>query len=93
MPRVEIQFCIRGLHVYKEVLTPVIEEILICSRESANLHDPFAVKILKSEMIIGHLPRSISSVCSLFFRKGRLYRRQRTIGDSVDTDVYLCFFF
>ena len=30
-----------GFRVYMEVWTPVNEEILICSRESTNLHDLF----------------------------------------------------
>ena len=64
MPHVEIQTCIRGFHFYKEVWTPVMEEILICSRENTNLHH-----VSKSEMIVGHLQRSISLVCSLFFKE------------------------
>ena len=69
IPHVKIQSCIRGFHVYKEVWTPVMKEILTCSRESKNLHDPFAVKVFKSEIIaiIGYMSRNISSVCSLFF--------------------------
>ena len=49
-----------------------MEEILICSRESANLYDLFEVKVSKSETIIGHLPRSISSVCSPLFFEERM---------------------
>ena len=66
MPPVEIQSCIRGFHVYKEVRTPIMKEIHICSRESTNLHYLFTVKVLKSKTIIGNLPWSISSVCSHF---------------------------
>ena len=49
-----------------------MKEILTCSRESKNLHDPFAVKVLKSEIIaiVGYMSRNISSVCSLFLSKG-----------------------
>ena len=42
----------------------------MCSRETSNLHDPFAVKVLKTDEIVGHLPKRISSVCSIFLRKG-----------------------
>ena len=37
---------------------------LSCSRETSNLHDPFAVKVLKTDEIVSHLPRRISSLCS-----------------------------
>ena len=64
----------RGFHVYKSVWTPCIGEVLSCSRETSNLHDQFAVKVLKvetdSQTIVGNLPRSISSTCSIFLRKG-----------------------
>ena len=38
----------------------------------SNLHDPFAVKVLKTDKIVGHLPKRISSTCSIFLRKGGL---------------------
>ena len=34
------------------------------------LHDLFAVKVLKTDEIVGHLPKRISSTCSIFLRKG-----------------------
>ena len=41
----------------------------ICFRESINLHDLFTVKVSKSETIVGHLPRSISSICRLSLKE------------------------
>ena len=42
--------------------------------EAGNLHDPQAVAIMKlidgSMQVVGHLPRTISSVCSIFIRRG-----------------------
>ena len=32
--------------------------------------DRYAIAVLKQETIIGHLPRKISKVCSLFLRSG-----------------------
>ena len=37
---------------------------LSCSRETSNLHVPFAVKVLKTDEIVSHLPRRISSLFS-----------------------------
>ena len=33
-------------------------------RALSNLHDPFAVKVLKTDEVVSHLPRRISSLCS-----------------------------
>ena len=49
---------VRGFHVYRSVWT------LSCSRETRNLHDPFAVKVLKTEEIVSHLQKRISFLCS-----------------------------
>ncbi len=61
---------IRGYHVYRDVWTPAISEVLPRSRETTNGHDPFAVMVTKSGAVVGHLPRKISSICSSFLRKG-----------------------
>ena len=67
----EAQSCIRGYHIYKTVWTPYIRETMPCSRELTNGHDPFTVKVSQlhseEERIVGHLPRKISSTCSIFF--------------------------
>lgn len=66
----EIESCIRGFHVYKDRWNPVLGENLSCQRELSNGHDLFAVAVLKNGTIIRHLPRKISSICSLFISKG-----------------------
>lgn len=35
-----------------------------------NPHDPYAVKVMKAGTIVEHLPKKISSTCSLLIRKG-----------------------
>ena len=44
--------------------------MLACQRETGNTHDPFAVKVMKCGSIVGHLPKKVSSTCSLFLRHG-----------------------
>ena len=68
----ELRFhsCVRGYHVYKDGWYPVRDEVLACQRETGNTHDPFAVKVMKCGSIVGHLPKKISSTCSLFLRHG-----------------------
>ena len=62
--------CIRGYHIYKEIWTPSIGEVLLCAREPTNIVDRYAVSVQKDETIVGHLPKRISRVCSLFFLRG-----------------------
>ena len=48
--------------------TPTIGERLSesCQTEDSNAFDPYAVAIRKNANVIGHIPRKISAVCSLF---------------------------
>jgi len=62
--------CVRGYHVYQDVWVPTMDEMLTCCREVGNPHDPFAVKVIKVGETVGHLPKKISSTCSLFILNG-----------------------
>ena len=63
--------CVRGFHVYQEIWTPVIGECLHCKRERDNAEDRHAVAVCKSvDVVVGHVPRSISCLCSAFIRRG-----------------------
>ena len=44
-------------------------EELICRKKPFNTTDPFAVAVVKNSTAVGHVPRKILSVCSLFLRK------------------------
>ena len=56
--------------VYQDTWTPVIDEKLVCKREDSNPREQYTVAVLKSEEIVGHVPRYISIACSLFMRQG-----------------------
>ena len=47
---------------------------LPCQREDGNKADSFAVAVVRGEAIVGHVPKKISSVCSLYLTLGRLDR-------------------
>ena len=53
----------------------VVGEKLVCNRELGNSHDPYAVAAKKTIdrdlKVVGHVPRKISTICSLFIRRGR----------------------
>ena len=53
----------------QDYLGGCIGEVLICRKEPTNSADRYAVAVLKEETIIGHLPRKMSKVCSLFLRR------------------------
>ena len=62
--------CIRGYHIYKETWRAAIGEELECDREPGNSCDRYAIAVKRSGVVIGHLPRKVSRVCSLFLRRG-----------------------
>ena len=62
------ELCIRGYHVYQVIWEATIGETLNCVREPQNFHDRYAVAVTRNETVIGHLPKKISRVCSLFLR-------------------------
>ena len=66
---------IRVYHEYKTIWSdPTLGEELECKRDSGNLHDTHAFAVIKtisgSNVTVGHLPRSISPICSIFIRRG-----------------------
>ena len=52
------------------IWTAALGEIVDCRREPRNPKDRYAVSVVKNDTIIGHLPRKVSKVCSLFLRRG-----------------------
>ena len=54
--------------MYGRVWDAVISEHLTCRREPTNESDRCVVTVLKDGNVIGHLPRKVSRVCSLFLR-------------------------
>ena len=62
--------CVRGYHVYRHIWSAAVGEVLSCEREPTNSRDRYAVAVKKDEVAIGHLPRKVSRICSLFLRRG-----------------------
>ena len=78
MDRETARFCcdseIMGYHVYQDVWEVEHGEILRCFRETGNAFDPFAVCVKKDAKVVGHVPRKISAICSIFLQKnGTIY--------------------
>ncbi len=62
--------CVRGYHIYQEIWHPVVGEELECIREVTNVVDRYAVAVIKNAQVVGHLPKKISRICTLFIRRG-----------------------
>ena len=48
---------IRGHHIYKSTWTPIINEILICrkdTRDEAIKNDPYSIGVYKGMGLVGH---------------------------------------
>ena len=65
-----VEAMVRGYHEYQSVWAAPIGEMLICEREVGNFRDTFAVAIKKDGEVVGHCPRKISALCSIFIRRG-----------------------
>ena len=66
---VELNYFIRGYHVYIDIWTPVIREEFVLRREPGNIKDISAVAVQKDGETIGHIPFNISSAVSHFLRR------------------------
>jgi len=61
----ERRCCIHGYHIYQEIWSSSIGEVLPCEREPLNDPDRYAVAVIK-DGVVGHVPRKFSRMCSLF---------------------------
>ena len=67
MEEYEIELCAHGYHVYKDVWTAVVGELLVCKRDQNNV---VCCISKKDGNIVGHLPKKILCVYSIFLRQG-----------------------
>ena len=65
---------VREYRVYKEHWEAEIGEELECQRERRNGADAYTVAVVREGTVVGHVPRRISRVCSLFIIRGGVIR-------------------
>ena len=51
---------IHGHHIYKDIWTPFVGEILRLEQEAHTTADRFPVAVVKDETVVGHVPREVS---------------------------------
>ena len=70
--KTEVTSIIRDHHVYKEVWDAAIGEMLEAAtndREEAKKYDKYAVGPYKKDILVGHIPIEISSLCVHFINQ------------------------
>ena len=65
----EFSSYICGYHVYKDVWTPAMEEMLLLRREPTNETDRNAVAVLNEDGVVGHVPFNLAPVFSSFLQR------------------------
>ena len=65
---VEMMSCIRGYHECQREWEPIHGDTLECKCETSNHKTRYAVTMLKDIKTVGHSPKKISKICSLFFK-------------------------
>ena len=58
---------VRGCHAYMKIWNPVDGAVLVCTRETDNPHDNYAVSIIRNSYIEGHVPLGLSKTFSNLF--------------------------
>ena len=56
----------RGYHAYMKIWNPVDGEVLVCTRETDDPHDNYAVSIIRNSYVVGHVPLGLSKTFSNF---------------------------
>ena len=69
MYKYQLQWCMRGYHIYKEEWEAAVSEELKCEREKNNAKDAYAVAVVHENVIVGHLPQKISQISALFLKQ------------------------
>ena len=60
---------VRGYHVFQDLFKPSIGEKLVGKREFNNTIDKHAVKVVKGNQPVGHLPRKFSQIVWYFLAR------------------------
>ena len=56
----------RGYQTYMKIWNPVDGAVLVCTRETDNPHDNYAVSIIRNSYVVGYVPLGLSNTFSNF---------------------------
>ena len=60
---------VRGYHVFQDLFKPSIGEKLVGKQEFNNTIDKHAMKVVKGDQLVGHLPRKFSQIVWYFLAR------------------------
>ena len=66
MYKCQVQYAVRGYHVYQNIWTATIGEVLSCEKEPRNAADPYTVATVSAGVIVGHVSQEFSCVFLTF---------------------------
>ena len=73
----------QGFHVYQDIWTHIIVEVLACRREATNIEERYAIAVNKTEEVVGHVPRKILFLCAAFILPDHInYNHAKTCMDN-----------
>ena len=67
---VDFRSVVHSHHVYKEIWMPEIDEELVIRVEDGNGHNSYSVVVVKTGIIVGHMPKEHSQVVWCFITRG-----------------------
>ena len=56
-------------HAYQDVWQPAVGEFLLLLREPTNIKDGQTVSVMKSTLVVGHVPANLSALFSHFLSR------------------------
>ena len=65
----DLSSSVRRYHIYQQLWNPQPGETLNCRRERNNRDDFYAVAVMNSEEVVGHISRFLSCIVLLFLRR------------------------
>ena len=66
MPSFHLSSCVHRYHIYKDVWAASVGAVLQCELEAGNSEDPYVVAVQRDGLTVGHVPHTISCMCSVF---------------------------
>ena len=72
METLQVESCVLGHHIYKDVWSPSLGEVLQCTRELKNTKDRYVVAVVRRSTVVGHIPHNIAAARALFLARNYL---------------------
>ena len=65
MEMFQVESCVLGHHIYKDVWPPSLGEVLQCTRVLENTKDRYAVAMVHRSTVVGHIPHKVAAASAL----------------------------